>query len=107
MHCYKDEKCDHFDGPMLVGMGGPDMLEEILKVFLSWAKSHTDTSFWDEAVEEFESKCRAYVDQKDKVSYLREILSTLDDIPTEHPRKKEAIELFNKCWNEILHLIKD
>ena len=93
--CYKEDS-------VWTGMGSPDKLEEILKVFLKWEKEQTDTSPWDEEVQKIENEIKNTDNVCDKIPYLRKIFWELIDIPNEHPRKREILTLLNKYWNRVI-----
>lgn len=93
--CYKEDS-------VWTGMGSPDKLEEILKIFLKWAKEQTDTSPWDKEIQTLESKIKTIESESDRISCLRKVYLELRDIPNEHPRKKEVLTLFYENWHRII-----
>ena len=90
--CYKEKN-------VWIGMGSPDKLEEILKIFLDWSKTHTDPSPWDSQINIIERRLKTIDTVSDKMECLKEIYKELTKIPSEHPRKKETIKLFYECLN--------
>ena len=83
-----------------VAMGSPDSLEKLITIFLDWADNNTDTSPWDSLVSHISSKIRLISKEKptDIIDRLRKIYNEIDDIPTEHPRKRELLNLFDEVW---------
>lgn len=92
-------KCNKQESVWL-GLGSYDMLNSILNVFLDWADANTDTSPWDSLVIRISSEINALSKEKsaDIVTRLRNIYAEIDEIPTEHPKKRELLNLFNDAW---------
>lgn len=92
-------KCNKQESVWL-GLGSYDMLNSILNVFLDWADANTDTSPWDSLVIRISSEINALSKEKsaDIVTRLRNIYAEIDEIPTEHPKKRELLSLFNDAW---------
>ena len=74
-----------------------EKLTELVSIFLDWAERNTKTYLWDKKVEELIERCEL----TDDVTEMRKIYRELDAIPTEHPRKKELIRLFDERWFDI------
>ena len=92
-------KCNKQESVWL-GLGSYDMLNSILNVFLDWADANTDTSPWDSLVMRISSEINALSKEKsaDIVTRLRNIYAEINEIPTEHPKKRELLNLFNDAW---------
>ena len=91
-------KC-HKEGKVFVAMGSSDSLGKLITVFLDWADSNTDTSHWDSMVCNMMEQCQSCND----IEQLRDLYRKIDeDIPTEHPRKRELIEKFYEKWNIVV-----
>ena len=89
--------CIKKDGVFLA-KGSSESLEKIISIFLEWAAANTDTTPWDSAVEKMIEQCHILYD----INSLRQLFREINDIPTEHPRKKELIETFNFKWNWLI-----
>ena len=67
-------------------------------IFLDWADENSDTSDWDEDVTKMIEHCKRCND----LQQLRQLYQEIDDIPNEHTRKKELINLFSEKWNHLI-----
>ena len=87
---------------IFTGLGSYDMLDTILCIFLNWANNNTDTSLWDDLVLRLVSDIKTL--SKDPpnnvVDRLRSIYKDIEDIPTEHPQKRELLDLFDEVWQQ-------
>ena len=90
LECYKEDE-------RFYGAGGIGTLTEIISIFLDWAERNTKTYLWDKKVEELIERCEL----TDDVTEMRKVYRELDAVPTEHPRKKELIRLFDERWFDI------
>ena len=83
-----------------IGLGSYNMLDSILNVFLDWADEKTDTSPWDELVLCLTSEIKHLSKEtsEDVVDRLRKIYNEINDIPMEHPQKRDLLNLFDNFW---------
>lgn len=78
------------------------MLEELIRIFLKWMKDNTDTSPWDDEVEQLKSKCRdlrsdvkkGIIREKD----IRFVNAEINSIPQEHPGKRVLKRMFEDIY---------
>lgn len=85
------------ENSQFVACGSVDSLEKLISVFLDWAESNTDTSPWNNDVDEMKSRCCSL----NEVESLRELYHEICSLPNEHPRKTELLKAFNAKWNEV------
>lgn len=92
-------KCSK-QGTIFHGLGSHDMLNSILVIFLNWADSNTDTTSWDGLVLRLISEIKHLSEETpvDVIDRLRTIYNEITDIPTEHPQKRDLVNLFNNVW---------
>lgn len=88
--CYKSQSC-------FIGMGGCYDLEKILKIFLEWSETCTDTTNWDMTVNLLIRACKTC----NQIETMRQIYRKIDTVPNEHERKKELLDLFYSKWNAL------
>jgi len=102
VNCFKRET-------VFIGLGSYDMLDHILNIFLNWADANTDTSPWDSLVFRLESEIKRLSKESPEniVDLLRTIYSEFDEIPTEHPQKRDLIDLFYDVWEDQWKQLKD
>lgn len=83
-----------------IGLGSYKMLDSILTAFLDWADAKTDTSPWDEPVLRLTSEIKRLAKEtpEDVIERLRAIYDEIFDIPTEHPQKRDLLNLFDNVW---------
>ena len=76
------------------------MPDSILSVFLNWANNNTNTSLWDDLVLRLASDINllSKAPPDNIVDCLRSIYNDIEDIPTEHPQKRELLDLFDEVW---------
>ncbi len=91
LHCRKD-------GPQFVGMCSTLELEKMISAFLEWAQDNTDTSPWDGAVQALLAAISAAQTQEE----MRKVYPQIDEIPNEHPRKREVYEAFQRKWDAAI-----
>lgn len=96
LYCYKE------DG-FFIGMCSSKNLEKTIRIFIKWAEDNTDTSPWDDLVNDLIQECKLPIENSTKISRLREIYNKIEDVPNEHPRKRELVKLFDKCWHDLIN----
>lgn len=97
-------------GGIYIGLGSWDMLERIIMEFLVWADNNTDTSPWNDKVDELfrrcaeceERICENIENNSESIHELRDIFRKIDDIPNEHKKKRELFDRFYSVWNKIV-----
>ncbi len=92
--CYRDE--DFFYGYCSTGN-----LERVLSIFLEWANENSNTDEWNEKVSAMFELCNDEYFTKDNVSSVRKLYQDIEELPNEHPRKKELLRKFYHFWDKL------
>ena len=92
IHCFTEKS-------RYIGRGGIGDLDEIITIFLDWADRYTDTSPYDSLVDDLMYQYQTTRD----IEELRRIFRRIhDEIPNEHPRKRDLIKQFYKIWDDVI-----